>query len=406
MKRRDLFSLAAAVGAGSLLSGCASTVKPAAPLPARTTSPAVDESNTPLAGMAGKLFDKLVREGNVAFSPWSIAMVLSMVREGAVGQTAAELDALLGAPAPGFGNDLAAGAEMMLSAGDRLHVGNSLWGQDGLAWQHAFLDRLEGIYGAPLRLTDFASAPEAARTDINSWVKKQTIGKIPELITPGLIDDATRLVLVNALHFKAPWATPMFDGGKLPFITEEGKRVVKVPTLRGHGTWPWLSNKGLSGTAIPCEGGDFSLVVVLQEDATSSTPIKPTLFTDVLDAPPKPVGVQLPAWKLRQKVMLNDTLKEIGVKLAFDPERADFSAMTAEARLFLAFVVHEALIEVNANGIEAAAATAGGMNVTSALVDPESLVLDRPFTWALMSVPTRTPLFVGRVDDPTAELSG
>lgn len=405
MKRRDLFSLAAAVGAGSLVSGCASTVKPAAPLPARTTWPAAEETATPLAGMAGRLFDKLVRKGNVVFSPWSIAMVLSMVREGALGATGAELDALLGGSAPGFGNDLAAGSEMMLSAGDRLHVGNSLWGQDGLAWQRAFLDRLEGIYGAPLRLTDFTAAPEAARIDINAWVKKQTVGKIPELITPGLIDDATRLVLVNALHFKAPWATPMIDGGKLPFTTDEGRKVVRVPTLRGHGSWPWLSNKGLSGTAIPCEGGDFALVVVLQEDATSSTPISPTMFTDVLDAPVKPVSVQLPAWKFRLKVRLDDLLKELGVKLAFDPNQADFSAMTADARLFLAFVVHEALIEVNAHGIEAAAATAGGMNVTSALVDPESLTLDRPFTWALMSVPTRTPLFIGRVDDPTGEQS-
>ena len=176
-----------------------------------------------------------------------------------------------------------------------------------------------------------------------------------------------------------------------------------MPTLRGHGSWPWLSNKGLSGTAIPCEGGDFALVVVLQEDATSSTPISPTMFTDVLDAPAKPVSVQLPAWKFRLNIRLDDILEELGVTLAFDPNRADFSAMTADARLSLGFVVHEALIEVNAHGIEAAAATAGGMNVTSALVDPESLTLNRPFTWALMSVPTRTPLFVGRVDDPTVE---
>jgi serpin B len=92
---------------------------------------------------------------------------------------------------------------------------------------------------------------------------------------------------------------------------------------------------------------------------------------------------------------------QLAVRLAFDPNQADFSAMTTMERLSLGFVVHEALIEVNSGGIEAAAATAGGMVATGGLVDPKSLVLDRPFNYALMNVPTRTPLIVGRVADPT-----
>jgi serpin B len=153
------------------------------------------------------------------------------------------------------------------------------------------------------------------------------------------------------------------------------------------------------------EGRDFALVVALPKDATSRGSVDPSTYAKVLEAPPAPVSVQLPAWKFRLKVKLTEILQQLGLRLAFD-DRADFSGMTTQEQLQLGFVVHEALIEVNAKGIEAAAATAGGMVATGALVDPKELVLNRPFSYALMHVATATPLFLGRVGDPSVESAG
>lgn len=404
MNRRDLLSLAAAVGAGSLLAGCASTPPAAAPSRSVTPSPpGPAESQPGLAGFAGRLFGALASDrDNVVFSPWSIAMVLSMVREGAAGTTAAELDALLGGTAPGFGESLSAAARVMASARGTLKVGNSLWGQEGVDWKQPFLTRLEGTYGAPLRQTDFESAAEAARQEINHWVDQQTKGKIPALVDRGLVDNTTRLVLVNALHFTAPWLVQLTELGTRSFTAATGEKVI-VPTLSGAGSWPWLETTGASVTAIPCAGGDFALVLALPKDATGPAWVDPSVYATVLEATPVPVTVQLPAWKFRLKMALTEVLKQLGATTAFDPVRADFSGMTAEQRLFLGFVVHEALIEVNAKGIEAAAATAGGMLAGGAPAEPKKLVLSRPFTYALMHVETATPLFLGRVGDPSVE---
>lgn len=405
MNRRDLLTLAAAVGAMGLLPGCASgrpeagpSTPPASPvLP--TPGPATGDPRRAAKAVthfATELFGRL-DGGNVVFSPWSIAMVLSMVREGAVGATASELDRVLGEAAPHLGDDLATATRAILSGHGELNVGNSLWGQQGLAWKQPFLDRLDATYGAPLRQTDFRTAPEPARTQINAWISQQTAGKIPELLAPGLIDNATRLVLANALHFKAPWAQPLIERGSLPFTTSTG--TVTVPTLAGGGTWPWFEQNGVRGTTLPCDGGDFALALVLPKDARAA------VFQNVLAAPAALVNVQLPAWKFRLKMLLTDALQQLGVRLAFDAKQADFSGMTDAERLYLGFLVHEALIEVNAKGIEAAAATAAGMEAAGALAEPKRLVLDRPFSYALMHVPTATPLFVGRVADPTVESS-
>ena len=403
MNRRELLSLAAAVGAGTLLPGCGSTVPSAAP-GSSTPSPVAPYKIQPgLPGFAGRLFDALALDHtNILFSPLSIAMVLSMVREGAVGATATELDTLLGGAAPGFGDNLATATRAMRSARGTLNVANSLWGQDGLGWKQPFLSRLEATYGAPLHQADFTTNPEAARQEINHWVARQTKGKIPELIDPGLIDAMTRLVLVNALHFKAPWEAPMAELGRRPFSAATGNKVM-IPTLSGGGMWPWWESTDCSATAIPCDGGDFALVVALPKDPTRSGSVDPATYGKVLQAPPASVTLQMPAWKFRLKVMLTEVLQQLGLTLAFDPARADFSGMTAEERLALGFVVHEAMIEVNAKGIEAAAATAAGMRASGALVNPKELVIGSPFTYALMHVQTATPLFVGRVGDPSVE---
>jgi serpin B len=407
MYRRELLLLSAGLALGTMLPGCASAAPPAsspASLPPAevTPNPGPTAASSALDAFSDALMAKLAPSpSNVVFSPWSIAMVLSMVREGALGVTADELDALLGASSPAFGDDLALRSRAMRGAGSRLSEANCLWGQRDLAWKTAFLTRLDAVYRAPLRQSDFRTDPDAVRREINAWVADQTRGKIPQLIDPGLVDASTRLVLVNALHFKAPWAEPLTEAGRLPFTTAAGA-TVEVPTLTGSELRPWWEHDGLAGTALSCEGRDFALVLVQRKDP--ATPVPVSAFGDVLDADEALVTVQLPAWKLKLHAELTPILTDLGVRTAFGAN-ADFTGMTEQERLELSFVVHEAIIEVNAKGIEAAAATAAGMRVAGAAGEPKKLVLDRPFSYALMHVPSRTCLFLGQVADPTSEVA-
>ncbi|MCA0294743.1 MAG: serpin family protein [Actinobacteria bacterium] len=412
MDRRNLFLATAALALGAALPGCASPVRTAAPAASPSSSPSPSGAGDAPAKNSVDALDRIARKlmgrlapapANVVFSPWSIAMVLSMVREGALGTTASELDALLGAPAPTFGDLLATQERALESAADRLRFGNALWGQRDLTWKAPFLARLASTYRAPLHPSDFLADPDAARREINGWVDTQTAGKIPELLTPGLVTSDTRLVLVNAVHFKAPWETPLVEVGTRPFTTADGRQVA-VPTLADSEVRPWYDRGGRRGTALFCENRDFALVLVQSKASDAAVPL--AVFRDVLLAEVAPVSVQLPAWKLRLRTMLTEVLQDLGVRTAFEGERADFSGMTDDQRLWLDFVVHEATIEVNAKGIEAAAATAAGMRAAGAPVDPKELVLDRPFHYALVHVPSSTCLFLGQVADPSQESVG
>lgn len=410
MDRRNLFLATAALALGAALPGCASAGRTAAPVASPTPSPSLpgagetDPARTSVEALdriAGSLMSRLApAPANVVFSPWSIAMVLSMVREGAQGATASELDTLLGTPAPAFGDLLATQGRALTAVNDRLRFGNALWGQTSLNWQAPFLARLASTYQAPLRRSDFIADPQAARREINAWVDSRTAGKIPELLTSDLVSPMTRLILVNAVHFAAPWVTPLTELGTQSFTTVDGRQVA-VPTLADTDVRPWYDRGGRRGTALFCEGGDFALVLVQPKTTGPALPL--AVFREVLVADTAPVTVQLPAWKLRLRTMLTQVLKDLGVEAAFDPARADFSGMTDDERLCLDWVVHEATIEVNAKGIEAAAATAAGMRAAGAAAEPRELVLDRPFSYALMHVPSSTCLFLGQVADPTQE---
>jgi serpin B len=98
---------------------------------------------------------------------------------------------------------------------------------------------------------------------------------------------------------------------------------------------------------------------------------------------------------------LAGTLQALGMPLAFDPDRADFSGMTDQERLSISSVIHQANIDVDEKGTEAAAATAVVMRTTAAPAEPVALQVDRPFLFALRDTRTGAILFLGRVSDPT-----
>jgi serpin B len=355
---------------------------------------------------------------NLVLSPYSVAIALAMVRNGAVGPTATEIDDVLHAPGleplNGGMNALTRHVESRArehelpdgeTAEVAVSVASSLWGQRDVTWEQPFLDVLAEEYGAGVRLVDYRSDAEGARGLINGWTEEHTAGKIPELVPEGILDQLTRLVLVNAIHFKAPWEEP-FEGEEdgVPFTLPSGERVEVDMVSQSVGAARYAEGDGWVAAGLPYVGGELAMALVVPENlADFEAGLDGEGLAGLLEglAPQGPVRVVMPRWDFRSRVPLNDVLAELGMPAAFDPERADFSAMTTEESLYLTHVLHEATVTVDEKGTEAAAATAAVMGVTSAPVGPPAeVVADRPFLFVIHDVATATPLFIGRVTDP------
>jgi len=359
--------------------------------------------------------------GNLVCSPYSVAVALGMTRAGAAGRTAQEMDTVLHAAAFGSGPDaLPTGLNALVlalesRAGTRkaddgskieisLDVANSLWGQRQVPWEEPFLTTLARDYGTGVRTVDFAADPTGAAEAINAWTAKQTHGRIPRLVSAGDLDASTRLVLVNALYLRAPWQKPFDDARPAPFTRADGSTVqaqLMAVTLTDGG---YATGPGWQAVDIPYAGGELAMAVVLPDqgrfDAVEAAFDEAALRGLLTGFQSAAVELELPRWTFRTHAALNDLLVALGMPTAFG-DGADFSGMTKAEALQISQVVHEAFIAVDEQGTEAAAATAVVMAV-SAIMTEVRVTVDRPFLFVIHDRATATPLFMGRVTDPTA----
>ncbi|MDO5697119.1 MAG: serpin family protein [Dermatophilus congolensis] len=381
-------------------------------------------------------------EKNLLISPYSIMVALGMTKLGARGETLAAMDEVLGdnAKAGPLASGLnALGQQLASYAGEREWTNgkvtidwseaNSLWGQHDTPWEQPFLDSLARDFGAGMHQVDYKAAAEAARTAINGWTSQATKSKIPEIIEANSLNDMTRLVLVNAVHFKAPWASPFFESETKPepFTRADGSRV-DVPMMRG-GAAGVESGPGMPGfVAISLAYADlkFGFTAVLP-NAGQEAAVHELMSTDVSEIltglnpmreqqnapdPQTPVSgkvserypatLVMPRFSLDYGAALKPALTALGMGIAFDQTRADLSGMTTAERLFISFVAHKATMDVDEKGTEAAAATAIGAEAVSAPLKVLDVRLDRPFYVILTDQANNTPLFLGYVADPSA----
>jgi serpin B len=367
------------------------------------------------------LYKKLAAQpGNVVCSPYSVAVALAMTRNGAKGQTATEMDTVLHTPdLQRFNEGLnsltrliegRAGEQKRLdgsTATVSMDVANSLWGQRGTAWERPFLETLARYYGAGMRLVDYARDFEDARLSINDWTSRQTHAKIPNLLPEGILDDLTRLVLVNAIYLKAPWETPFskFSTKGRPFTLADGRRITPE-TMQDHFSVVVTEGSGWRAARLPYAGRQLAMTVVVPSSSLAN--LERSLDADVLHemldsaAKPQAVTLTMPKWTFRLASSLSDPLAALGMPTAFNPNAADLSGMTHQEDLFISAVQHEAFIAVDEKGTEAAAATAVVGEAPSLQLPPPPFVVDRPFLFLLHDVETATPLFIGRVSDPSA----
>jgi len=435
MTRRALLALLGAAAVGTA-SGCGhgsdagtvageDLVRADLPRAAAGDPAAVARAVTAVSGFSAQLYGRLAASAgpaNLVCSPYSVFVALAMTVQGARGVTAQEILSTLHTGDPA---GLAAGVNTLDQAlaqragtskdvdGNDIVVElasvNSLWGQKDLAWQAPFLAVLAKDFGTGMRQVDYRSGPEPARSAINGWVSGQTHQRIPELIAQGLIDTLTRLVLVNAVYFKAPWTLPFAApaGHTSPFTRLDGS-TVPAELMRTAMPAGYAKGPGWAAVDLRYGKGELAMAVVLPDrgrfaeiERAMDGAWLARLLADVGYSPGGAmVEVGLPRWTTRTRAELADPLRALGIRTAFT-DAADLGGITTAERLKVSAVVHEGFIAVDEKGTEAAAATAVMAVASGAALDPPTLIADRPFLYVIHDVPTGTPLFVGRVLDPT-----
>lgn len=356
---------------------------------------------------------------NLVVSPTSIALALSMARAGARGQTATEMDAVLRDLATDEHAAWVAALDSLLNArtgrfhdmsGDpqdvTLRIVNAPFAQRGFALETPYIEALGERFGAGLRLVDYTRAAEAARNTINAWVSDQTEERIPELLAQGVVDDMTRLVLVNAIYLKAAWQVPFGDGATAPApFTRLDGTAVDVPMMRVSSEFPYAAGEGWQAAELAYVGGKLSMLVILPDDlAAFEAVLDDTTLARIVDGlAPRDVTLGLPKFGAESRLEIRPVLEALGMPTAFS-DTADFSGISMATQLQIAAVIHQANIDVDENGTEAAAAAALILRATSAGPgDPVTMTVDRPFLFALRDVETGAVLFLGRIADPSAE---
>jgi serpin B len=397
--------------------GCVEQTSPTPPVNDTGATPegtnSVVNANTQFAlDLYSKFKDQ---EGNIFFSPYSISTALAMTYEGARGETASEMQSVLHIPAdpgarrPPFAsiyNDINAPVKSYT-----LSTANALWAQEGYEFLEDYTTTVETYYGGRVTNLDFAGNPEASRQTINSWVEDQTNDKIKDLIPQGALDSLTRLVLTNAIYFKGTWEL-QFDEANTrdePFYTTPVQTVTaSMMRLTGSddAVFPYAEDgDNVQILELPYEGDDLSMLIILPEKGKPVPALTPEKLTDwrALLVEQR-VDIYIPKFKFETKYFLADTLAGMGMPAAFAAGAADFSGMDGTRELFIQSVIHQAFVEVNEEGTEAAAATGVVVGLTAMPEEPVIPVFraDHPVLFIIQQKDTGNILFMGRVSDPTS----
>ncbi|XYI02757.1 serpin family protein [Sorangium sp. So ce1128] len=161
--------------------------------------------------------------------------------------------------------------------------------------------------------------------------------------------------------------------------------------MRGSATRRRATSRSSSRTTCTADAFEASLDGAALEEIIASTQ-------------DRSVDITMPKFSFGSSTSLKQTLAGLGMEVAFDLDDADFSGIVADGGIGIQEVIHQAVINVDEAGTEAAAATAVILGVSGSgfFPEPAATVLDRPFFFFISDVPTGAILFAGRVNDPTA----
>ena len=348
--------------------------------------------------------------GNIFFSPSSISWCLSMVLNGAQGQTRTEMAQTLGVDGISITDLNRAFQNWRNSAGVidpkvEIDVANSLWARQGSGVRPEFMELNKTFYQAEVRELNF-NDPRTLDA-INLWVKTKTRGKIDKIVDQVSSDSV--LFLINAIYFNGKWSNAFdaTDTKEEQFTTGTGQKKT-VPMMRKRGTFFYLEEPDFQAVRLPYGNGRYSMNVFLPSTGSNLKSFQQKLSVNNwqtwMAAFEESEGeLLLPRFRVEYETTLNQSLRALGMKSAFDPQTADFGAMVqGSGRAFISNVKHKAYADITEEGTEAAAATSTEVRVVSMPVPAKTfrMKIDRPFFFAIRDEASGLVLFLGSIQNP------
>ncbi len=407
--------------ASVLLSACGSSGTVTQSTRSRERNPAVEE-NTVAALVDGNntfaldLYQSLrSQDENLILSPFSVSLALAMTYAGARSETETQMAETLHFPAQDALHPAFNALDLKLEENDinldkdqepmQLNIANAVWVEQTFSFLQEYLDLIAVNYGAGIHLSDFVNNFEPTRKEINDWVSEKTEEKINDLLPDGSLNADTRMVLVNAIYFKADWLD-QFDANDTydnEFNLLDGSQVT-VPMMGQDMYIPYVSGEGYQAVELPYAGNSAAMDIIVP-DAGRFEEIESALTSEVFEdmlasMEQTPLIFRMPKFEFESSFSLSDQLSNMGMSAAFDRNAADFSGMTGKKDLFISKVIHKAFVAVDEEGTEAAAATAVVMETAGAAIENLVLVVDRPFIFIIRDLESGQILFIGRVLNP------
>ncbi|MEM1169973.1 MAG: serpin family protein [Cyanobacteria bacterium P01_H01_bin.35] len=343
---------------------------------------------------------------NIFISPSSIVIALSMTYNGAAGKTQEAMAKTLNFEGMSLEEINQANQDLgtllnSLNPEIKLNIANSIWARKGISFYPSFLQVNQDFYQSQVREIDFDD-PESVKI-INSWVKDKTEGKIDKIIQA--LDPNDVMVLLNAIYFKGDWQQQFSKGStqEMPFYLGNGTQK-QHPIMFQSSKHLYYENEDFQAVSLPYRESSVSMYIFIPREQVGLEQFYRALNEEnwktwMQESNFCKVNLGLPKFKNEYEITLNETLKSLGMEIAFQ-EEADFSGISSE-HLFISEVKHKTFVEVNETGTEAAAATSVGIRrrrrATEIVVE---MLVNRPFFFAIRDNNSGTILFMGTITNP------
>ena len=369
----------------------------------------IESENTFAFDIFRKVVENAGSEKNIIISPLSISCALSMTLNGADGTTReAMLKALRvnGITLEEINNSYKNLTEDLLSVDKRviMNIANSVWTENRISPKQSFIDILEDYYSAESKA--FSITDPSAPDKINAWIDENTNGLIKEMIDK--LEENTVMLIINAIYFKGKWKL-QFDKNNTgqELFYKPGGTSADVPMMNQKEDFKLYDGDSFMLAEFPYGQGNFVMDILLPDAKDGVSSLLPSLGDAAFSGWLQQMGsretdVFIPRFKYGFKKKLKEILSDLGMGIAFT-DNADFSNITEEDQLLINDVTHQAFIETNEEGTEAAAATVVDIGLTSMPLEPLVFKADHPFIYIIRETTTSSIIFMGVVADPLSE---
>lgn len=374
-------------------------------------SPAIDISAAQIK-FSFKLINEISRndpDANLFISPLSIQLALAMVLNGTDTDTFTEIQRTLELedyPLPDI-NASYQELSYLISELDpevKIEIANSIWYQEDFQILPSYVQKMKTHYRAAVSGIDFNS-PQAVE-QINNWVAKNTHEKIRKIIEPPLLPTSIAFI-INAVYFNGTWETE-FDRKKTHpenFLLQSGEHLL-VPMMKREDDFSYFENEFFQAVELNYGNGSFSTIIFLPKpDQDLNTILKLLTLENWITWKANFITIkgflQIPKLKLEYDIILNDILKSLGMRSAFDINSADFSRISSQDKLAIDEVIHKTYVDINEEGTEAAAVTSVGLKAVSIPKPGFIMKVDHPYLLIIKN--DANILFIGKILEPKYE---